>query len=359
MRERDYEARAEVAAAKKANGKALETTLQLVSLEQFVVRPSRSDLVRGLIPPHSIVVAFGPPKEGKTFTICDLVMHAAHGCDWHGFGVKRPLRVAFLAGEGSDALRVRFRGWQQHHDSVELAGDFRLLPEALSLPDRTAEVRAVLEPYGPDVVVVDTLNAFFGPGDENATADMTRFCSSVRYLRDELRCAIVIIHHTGITNQQRERGSIVLRASADVVIQIGRDESDPSLIGFQVVAARDMETMHEPIGLRLNRVETDWLDDDGEPMTTCIVMAAGSPVSLPGRGGKPLGGRQRELVEIAQELARARGTGDVVIARLDISQEAQKRGIPKQTVSSAWEPLEARGYWRRVEPGSVVIKVFK
>lgn len=360
MVSRNYDAVAEtVSTPAKGNGHAQASTLHLLSLEEFVIRPSISSLVDGIWPPQGIVVAFGPPKEGKTFTMTDLSMHAAHDAsDWHGFKIRRPLRIGFMAGEGTIGLKLRLHAWRQHHDTAQMLGNFRVLPESLSLPDRAGEVVEALRTFSPDIVVADTLNAYFGAGDENSTADMTRFCSSVRYIRDELRCTVVIIHHTGLGNQTRERGSIVLRASADVVIQIGRDENDPSLVGFQVVAARDMETMAEPIALHLRRVETDWLDDDGKAMTTCIVEAAHSPVSLAGRGGKPLGGRQRELIDIAREFARARGgKGEVIIPRLDISQEAQRRGIPKQTISSAWEPLEARGYWRRLEPGSIAIQV--
>lgn len=334
--------------------------LRLLTLEEFVQRPSVSYLVRSVVPARSIVVMFGPPKSGKTFSATDLAMHCAHGIDWHGCRIPKPLRVAFLAGEGLSGLKLRLYAWQTWHDTSEMTGDVRLLPEALSLPDRTGEVLEALRTFKPDLIFVDTLNAYFGAGNENDTADMTRFCTAVRHLRDELDCSVVVIHHTGLADKSRERGSIVLRASADVVAQVDRDENDHALIAFQVIAGRDLEPMSEPIGMRLKRVETDWTDDDGELMTTCIVESAGQPVTLPGRGRRPLGDTQSTVLAIVRELANAKtlnDKGEVLIARHEVTAIAKERGIARQSVSSAWKPLHQRGYLRLVEPGSVCIKV--
>jgi hypothetical protein len=330
--------------------------LRLQTLNEFIVQPNVIEHVEKVWPAQAITVSFGPPKEGKTFSMCDLAMHAAHGTpEWHGLKIRKPLKIAFMAGEGTTGLKVRLHAWRQHYDTLEMKGDMRILPESISLPDRASEMVKILRPYQPDVVIIDTLNAFFGGGDENSTVDMTRFCNAVRYVRDELKTTVSIIHHTGHGNQTRERGSIVLRASADVIVQIGRDESNSSLIGFQVLYGRDIEAMDSPIALRLRKVETDWADSGGNPLVSCILEAASGLVSLP--GGKALSGKQRQLYDIALSLAKAKGTGDVMLARVDVSQEAQRQGMPKQTVSSGWRSIAEKGYWRLVEPGSIALKV--
>jgi hypothetical protein len=85
--------------------------LELLDLTQFAVQPKARWLVRGILPPDSLVVVFGPPKGGKTFSTTDMLMHAAHGLEWHGHPIPRALRVAFLAGEGRNGLRVRLHAW--------------------------------------------------------------------------------------------------------------------------------------------------------------------------------------------------------------------------------------------------------
>ena len=256
--------------------------LKFLSLDEFVQRPSISIHVRGVIPAKSLVVVFGPPKGGKTFSVCDLTMHAAHGMDWHGCAIPRRMRVVYLCGEGVNGLRVRLKAWLEYHDNIEERGYFQILPMALSLPDRVATVAEALHAMAPDIVVTDTLNAYFGAGDENSTQDMSAWCASVRYLRDLLGCSVVVIHHTGHGDSGRERGSIVLRATADVLIQVAKDEVAGELVGFQVIAARDLEPMEAAIPLKLSRHETEWLDEDEQPLTTCVVVGADQPVTFPG-----------------------------------------------------------------------------
>jgi hypothetical protein len=145
-----------------------------------------------------------------------------------------------------------------------------------------------------------------------------------------------------------------------VLIQVAKDESGGQLVGFQVIAARDLEPMESPIALNLVRHETEWLDEDGEPLVTCIVEGAGRPVTLPGRGGKPLGESQATVLQAARELAKTKApepSGEVLLARHDIAKLARDRGVGKTAISNTWERLESRGYWRRVEPGSIALRM--
>jgi KaiC/GvpD/RAD55 family RecA-like ATPase len=330
--------------------------LRLVTLDEFIVKPALSWLIRDMLQPQSVAVVFGPPKGGKTFTTTDLLMHGAHGMEWHGHEVPRPLRVAFLAGEGRTGLKVRLHAWLEHHDTAQLGGDFRLLPEALSLPDRVTEVVELLRVYRPDAVAVDTLNAYYGPGDENSTQDMSSFVASLRRVRDAVGCAVIVLHHTGLADAGRERGSNVLRAAADVVIQVGKDEGGTGLVGFQVVTARDFGEWEQPLSLRLKRVETDWTDDQGRPMATCIVESATMPVTLAGRGRK-LSDKQRITVDVVRELAAERGKGNdqALIARADIIERAVARGVNRTVVYRHIEQLADRMRWRVVEPGGLMV----
>jgi hypothetical protein len=245
--------------------------------------------------------------------------------------------------------------------SIEEAGDFISSRKRSHYPIRLSSLVEKLRALNPDIVVTDTLNAYFGGGDENSTQDMSVWCGSVRYLRDTLGCSVVVIHHTGHGDSGRERGSIVLRATADVLIQVAKDETAGELIGFQVIAARDLEPMESAIALKLARHETEWLDEDGQPLATCVVLAADQPVTLPGRGGRPLGEAQSAVLQAAQELARAakpEPNGEVLLARHDVAQLAKERSdVSKQSVSSAWGPLAKRGHFRLVEPGSIAMRV--
>jgi AAA domain-containing protein len=359
MPARDYDAIAQKLGAASDHAADTLPPLELQDLEQFATQPAARWLVRGILPPDSLVVVFGSAKGGKTFCTTDMLMHAAHGMDWHGHAVPRPLRVAFLAGEGRNGLRVRLHAWRQHHDSAELTGAFKVLPTSFSLPDRLEELIELLRPFRPDVVVPDTLNAFFGVGDENSTQDMTRFVAALRRVREALACSVVVLHHTALADAARERGSGVLRGAADVIIQVGKDEAGSGSLGFQVVTGRDIEPMEQPLALRLERANTDWLDEDGETLVSCVVRAAAQPVTLAGRGTRPLGEAQATLLTCARELttdAPADPAGWVTLARTEVAARAKARGVSRQSISSAWQPLQARGYLRLIEPGSVMLR---
>ncbi len=332
--------------------------LRLYSLEDYVTRPRVTWLYRDFLAAESIAVVFGAAKSGKTHVIVDVMMHAAHGMHWHGYLLTKALRVVYLAGEGHAGLRTRLHAWRRHH-ATELKGDIRILPQALSLAGRLEDLIAELQPFQPDVIVADTLNAYFGAADENSSQDMTAFVGAVRRLRDELHSAVVVIHHTGLQDSSRERGSSVLRGAADVIAQVARDESGSGLIGLQVIEARDQEPWAEALPLRLVAADTDWADDDGQPIRTCLVERAEQPVTLPGRGGKPLGAAQAVVLELARQMARERanGSGEVILARQDVAALAKARGLSKQSISSAWQSLQNRGLLRLIEPGSVTLKV--
>jgi hypothetical protein len=335
-------------------------TLTLLTLDEFVQQPStEAHLVGDIVPPKSIVIVFGPPKGGKTFSVGDMILHAAHGLDWHGHKVTKRLRVGWLVGEGSSGFRVRLKAWKEQHDSIEEPGEFRFLDEALSLPMRAPEVIEALREFAPDVVVTDTLNAYFGTGDENSTQDMTHFVNAVRQLRDELACTVIVIHHTGHMDQSRERGSIALRASADVIIQVAKDAGGSGHVGFQVAEARDIETWPQALALRLKRVDTEWKDVNGKPLATCIVEAADAHVTLAGRG-KRLGKVQQILYAMCVEMARKQGPGvdgQALLVRADVADALKDMNINRQSVHGAFITLNTMGLVNLVEPGSVRIKL--
>lgn len=337
-----------------------KTGLRLVDLVEFATRPTVSWIIRDIVPRDSVALVFGPPKEGKTFAVVDMLLHAAHGLDWHGHAIRRPQRVAFLSGEGQTGLRVRLHAWLQHHDSADLKGAFTVLPVSLALPERIDELIDLLGEFRPDVIAIDTLNVYFGGGDENSTQDMTRFVAALRRLREALSCSILIIHHTGLTNTERERGSIALRGAVDVVIRVGKERGGPGRLGFQVLLGRDIEPMDTPLSLRLRRVETDWKDEDDNALRTCIVEAAGQSSDYVRPKARPLGAAQCDVLSIARDLAAAEtpdASGWSATSRNAIASRAKFQGISRQSVSSALRSLEAHGRIRLTATEKVLVEM--
>jgi hypothetical protein len=319
--------------------------VQFETLAEFISVPPRACQIAGLDPGASIVVVFGPPKCGKTFAICDLTMHVAHGMNWHaGFQVRGPLRVAYLAGEGTAGLRVRLRAWMAQHSELP-SGEFIVLRRALSLPDKAQKIAERLTAFRPDIVVVDTLNAFFGAGSENDTETMTNFMNAIRYLRDTLGSSIYVIHHTGHGDQTRERGSNVLRASADVLVRVARFRSGN--FGFQIVGARDIDTMDSPLALRLRQVEVDLKDEAGARVQSCVVELADVANGPAQHGEHELGDAQKAVLDMILDLSKEvpHGGGvQVKVARTRIAGRAKELKIDRRRVWQSLQRLQELGY---------------
>jgi len=86
--------------------------------------------------------------------------------------------------------------------------------------DLQAEIRQICAAYGVDapiLIIIDTLQRNFGPGDENSTEDMTLFVSRLdSYLREPFGACVLVIHHCGQIDKTRSRGSIVMKSSCEM-----------------------------------------------------------------------------------------------------------------------------------------------
>jgi hypothetical protein len=127
--------------------------------------------------------------------------------------VKR-FRAVYLAAEGQGGLRDRNTAWNLVHP-----GDpdpFALIPAPVDLLDPQADIpklRATLDHFvsrfgGLDLLIVDTLAATFGGGDENGS-DMTAYIANVDRLCAPYGCSCIIVHHSPLdATAKRPRGHL-------------------------------------------------------------------------------------------------------------------------------------------------------
>ena len=78
------------------------------------------------------------------------------------------------------------------------------------------------------LICFDTVSRNFGPGNENATEDMTRFVYNLdRHIGKGMNR--LLVHHTGHNNTERARGSSVLKAAVDVEYRMQKGETQITL----------------------------------------------------------------------------------------------------------------------------------
>lgn len=258
----------------------------LIPADDFSAQPAPIKwLVKHWLQASALIMVHGPSGGGKTFAVLDWALHMAAGREeWNGFKV-RPGPVVYLAGEGHHGLRGRVAAWKQRHAVDRLAmwlsregcdlntgeGRQKVIDHVRALPDR------------PALIVVDTLHRFLR-GDENSAIDAKSMIDACAVLTREFDCAVILVHHTGVSDeaQHRARGSSAWRGALDIEISVV-----PSAAGLDLVQRKSKDAeMAKPLSAKLDSVAIDgWIDEDGEPVKSAVLVVTGEP-DEPARGKK-------------------------------------------------------------------------
>src|SRR5262245_45263318 len=100
---------------RKANGSQKPEPLSRIKLVPFDAIKLGTEaryLVKGIIPRDGLIVAWGPPKCGKSFWIFDLAMHVALGWQYRERRVQQGA-VVYCAFEGQTGIQARVEAFRQ------------------------------------------------------------------------------------------------------------------------------------------------------------------------------------------------------------------------------------------------------
>lgn len=237
-------------------------------------------LVDGLIETESLGLVFSDPGVGKSFFAVDLLSCVASGHPFHGHDVLQG--TAFLiAGEGKNGLKRRFTAWEKHNNTPLSGCPLFISTVAAQFldTDHATEVAKACDDLSvsngiPRLIVIDTLARNFGPGDENSTMDMSKFVASVDRLKERYPgCTIIIIHHTGHSDKQRSRGSMVLNGALDVEYRITKEDG---VLSVENTKMKD-GPQPDPKYFLLESVEIG-TSRKGDPVTSAVLVEANGKI---------------------------------------------------------------------------------
>lgn len=225
----------------------------------------------------SLCILFSPSGLGKTFIVIDIFLTLAFGLtNWHGIECKTA-RCLYMCAEGFSAVMPRVKCWLEQHDITDNQSvDFWIENGSITLddPESVLELQEYLNRrFGsrkPDIIAVDTMNLFM-KGDENSTRDSTAFVNALKALAAENNSTILLVHHTGVADERRGRGSTVFKGSLDTELRLSRDKDNPDIMLFDQTKNRLGRLMDEPIAFRLEEHETSFEYGSGERVTSCIL----------------------------------------------------------------------------------------
>jgi hypothetical protein len=305
------------------------------TIKDLIARPRARWLVKGLIRARELVVIFGKPGCGKSFTVIALAASVSSGRPFLGREVERG-RVVYLALEGVDGLLPRLTaavGDARLLEAEPFAFNFHWAEESVSFvePDsfeRFLEAVKALDPK-PVLVAIDMLALGILPGDETSPHDMGLFVRACNRIRAEVSAAVLVLHHPG-WNATRERGSNVLRGESDLVFRL--DEQGGTCV-LHCEKARDMALL-PPIGFRLELVDLP-ATPDGQPVTSRRLVAADVLPNLASDRDK-LSAARRQILDLLRDKFNTRGaTLKELIAAVEKS---------RQTVYGHRKFLIAKGF---------------
>jgi hypothetical protein len=256
--------------------------IELVEFHDIKPHLDQTWLVRGLIQPEQITVAFGPPGCGKTFLCLDIGLHVAAGLEWCGRRTHEGW-VIYLAAEAGRSIKNRIAAWKHAHGYDE---DQTIPFAAVTSPvdlcharagdlDRLiAKIHTVVGEDSVVLIIVDTVSRVLGGGDENSSEDMGALFGAFDRLRDRLRCHVLAIHHCGKDAARGSRGHSLLKGNVDTEIEVTRDDS--TRVSTAVVTKQREGEEGEKLSFRLRQVELGRNNDD-EPVTSCVLEPTDTP----------------------------------------------------------------------------------
>lgn len=242
----------------------------LATAEEIERRPPIEWRVKGVLPARGFAQVFGPSRSGKSFLVFDLACAIARGAEsWFDFRVKQA-PVVFAVLEGEAGLKSRAEAWRRHNGCS--------LPQGLRFfVDQPFDIRNDFERLAEattkgSVVFIDTQSRAAVGVDENSGSEMSIVLDAAKKLADAIEGLVVFVSHTGKDETRGARGHSSQLANADAQIKVERNGQSRS---WSVEKSKDAADGAKR-GFDLHAVELG-LDDDGDPITSCVIVAEDGP----------------------------------------------------------------------------------
>jgi hypothetical protein len=186
--------------------------------------PDPEFIIDGIVARRSVGVIYGPSGSCKTTLVAGLLTALATGKDWFGHRVQRQGPSAYVATEDVAGFKMRLRAAKVAAKlSLDQPIGVYTFPEPINLRDDAGVARFLRfvteSDIRPELVVVDTYAAAMPGAAENSSEDTTIAMAAAQKMRDALKTAVLLVHHTNASGS-RERGHTSMRGAADTMISV-------------------------------------------------------------------------------------------------------------------------------------------
>jgi hypothetical protein len=253
----------------------------LTDLEAEQLKPQQG-ILGDILYEDSLAFLYGRSGWWKSFVALSWALSIAAGVDWLG---KRVIAgdVVYVTAEGARGVGKRITAWKQRHGLEGQSVRLHVLgvPVHLLRPEEVGRLIRSIQAKSsqPVLVVIDTLDRSMAGGNENDTQDASALIAAADAVRTEFGCCVLFIHHVGVADMSRQRGSSVFRGAADTEIRVAaigpgaqKDTLEPGDV-IQVTCQKPKE--NEPFTpLSLTTERETWATGDGEILGSLVIIAA-------------------------------------------------------------------------------------
>lgn len=246
---------------------------RLIRLTKRLPLPSHPMLIENWLPsdPRGVVgYLAGRSQSFKSFLALDWACHVSLGMPWCGMPVSQA-QVAYIYGEGQYRdLMGRLRAWETHHGRAAPDVYGFLSPINLMRIEDVADAvaRFDLDPdIQPRLIIFDTLSQCSNGMDENSSHDAKQIYHSCKEFGVRYGATVLVVHHTGKSENAIMRGASALFDDADFVHSLVRpgwevNGMDCTLNAMKIKSRKLLKNF------QLHALPTSWADeeDSGEDL---------------------------------------------------------------------------------------------
>jgi putative DNA primase/helicase len=271
----------------------------LEPFEQITLATGGEWLVKKLIPKAGTGVLLGASQSFKSFAAMDLGFHVSIGREWGGRRVTQA-PVVYIAAEGAGGVRKRKVGFEKENPNLPAPVPFYLISAAPNFGVGQEDQRALIASVNavgvkPGLIIIDTLAQTLGGGDENG-GGMLQFVANATALANHFGAFVLVVHHIGLTAEDRERGHSSLIGGADVRILCQRKVQELAAT-LKWLKLKDEDT-NVTLKAHLARIVIGQ-DEDGDDISTLIVESIEEGVEgESGKQAKSIPRAQRLLMDM-------------------------------------------------------------
>lgn len=200
-------------------------------------QPPIDYIITDLVTNSSLNVFYGEAGSKKTYSALSMAVAVANGKDWLSFTTKKS-PVLFIDEESGEKRFGRRLNETMRGANCEASNQLFYISLAGFKLDKKEDIKDIesqINQTGAKLVIFDAL-ADIMDGDENSKKDVQPVMTALRKIADNTDSSIVLIHHSNKSGGYR--GSSVIKASADLMVQI-TSEIDDSVITFKTEKNRD------------------------------------------------------------------------------------------------------------------------